>query len=114
MGQFACIRIQFVLSLELFVQRCAQSRDPMTSQKPQGRKAAITMEEIARMAGVSQSTVSRVLNGTVPVAPEKQAAVLAVMEQLNYRPNLAAQGLVSGKTSTIGVMTRHLGSPFYG
>src|SRR5437763_99586 len=85
----------------------------MSNQKFRERKQAVTMTEIARLAGVSQSTVSRVLNGSTKVAPDKQASVLAVMEELNYRPNLAAQVLVSGKTSTIGVMTRHLGSPFY-
>jgi LacI family transcriptional regulator len=84
------------------------------NNKSKERKQPVTMYEIARLAGVSQSTVSRVLNGKIPVAPEKQAAVLAVMEQLNYRPNLAAQGLVSGRTSSIGILTRHLGSPFYG
>lgn len=72
------------------------------------------MEEIARLAGVSQSTVSRVLNGNAPVAPDKYAAVMAIIERLNYRPNSAAQGLVSGRTSTIGILTRVLGSPFYG
>jgi LacI family transcriptional regulator len=72
------------------------------------------MSEIARLAGVSQSTVSRVMSGTTPVAPEKQAAVLEVIERLNFRPNLAAQGLVNGKTFQIGVLTRHLGSPFFG
>ncbi len=82
-------------------------------KKNSERKQSITMYEIARLAGVSQSTVSRVLNGNTPVAPDKQAAVLEVVERLNYRPNLAAQGLVSGKTSEIGVMTRHLGSPFF-
>ncbi len=86
----------------------------MKDYKSKDRKQPITMVEIARLAGVSQSTVSRVLNGNAPVAPEKYAAVMAIMEQLNYRPNVAAQGLVSGRTSTIGVVTRDLGSPFYG
>jgi LacI family transcriptional regulator len=78
------------------------------------RKASITMYEIARLAGVSQSTVSRVLNGSAVVASDKRDAVLRVMEELNYRPNAAAQELVSGKTYTIGVLTRHLGSPYFG
>ena len=77
-------------------------------------QATITMDEIARLAGVSQSTVSRVLNGSSSVAPEKQAAVMEIIERLNYRPNTAAQGLVSGRSSTIGILTRVLGSPFYG
>jgi LacI family transcriptional regulator len=78
------------------------------------RRQAITMSEIARLANVSQSTVSRVLNGSTPVAPDKHAAVMSVISQLNYRPNVVAQGLVNGRTSTIGILTRELGSPFYG
>src|SRR6266700_5009434 len=85
----------------------------MSSQKSGNRKPNITMSEIARLAGVSQSTVLRVLSGTTPVAPDKQAQVLEVIERLNFRPNLAAQGLVNGKTFQIGVLTRHLGSPFF-
>src|SRR5690349_12163879 len=72
------------------------------------------MYEIARLAGVSQSTVSRVLAGNTFVAPEKYAAVMAVVERMNYRPNLAAQGLVNGRTSAVGILTLALGSPFYG
>ncbi|HLY28255.1 MAG TPA: LacI family DNA-binding transcriptional regulator [Aggregatilineales bacterium] len=72
------------------------------------------MSEIAQLAGVSQATVSRVLSGTTPVAPDKQAAVLEVIERHNFRPNVAAQGLVYGKTFQVGVLTRHLGSPFFG
>lgn len=72
------------------------------------------MSEIARLAGVSQSTVSRVLSGNTPVAPEKQAVVLEVIERFNFRPNVSARGLVNGKTFQIGVLTRHLGSPFFG
>jgi len=86
----------------------------MKNSKPKDRKQPITMDEIARLAGVSQSTVSRVLNGNAPVAPEKYTAVMEIIERLNYRPNIAAQGLVSGRTSTIGIVTRVLGSPFYG
>lgn len=71
------------------------------------------MSEIAQMAGVSQSTVSRVLTGTTPVAPDKQAAVLEVIERLNFHPNVSAQSLVHGRTFQIGVLTRHLGSPFF-
>ena len=85
----------------------------MPPQKPKERKPKFTMSEIARMAGVSQSTVSRILNGNTPVAPDKQAAVLEVIKRFNYQPNIAAQGLGSGKTLQIGVLTRYLGSPFF-
>jgi LacI family transcriptional regulator len=79
-----------------------------------GKKQAVTILDIARLAGVSPSTVSRILNGTVAVAPDKTAAVMKVIEQLNYKPNIVAQGLVRGTSSTIGVLVQHLGSPFYG
>ncbi len=51
----------------------------------------ITIEDIAQLAGVSPSTVSRVLNGTRPVAEEKRALVLAAIEQHQYRPNPVAR-----------------------
>ncbi len=85
-----------------------------SNQKSKLRKPTLTMSEIAQLAGVSQSTVSRVLSGTTPVAPDKQAAVLEVIERHNFRPNIAAQGLVNGRTFQVGVLTRHLGSPFFG
>src|SRR5258705_12281426 len=85
-------------------------KSPKNSHK---RKPPLTMSEIGRLAGVSQSTVSRVLTGTTPVAPDKQAAVLEVIERLNFHPNVSAQSLVHGRTFQIGVLTRHLGSPFF-
>jgi LacI family transcriptional regulator len=75
---------------------------------------AITIHDIAREAGVSPSTVSRVLNGTAPVAADKRDAVLAVVKQRNYRPSMIAQGLVHGRTKAVGVLTQSIASPFYG
>jgi LacI family transcriptional regulator len=75
---------------------------------------AITIVDIAREAGVSPSTVSRVLNGTVPVAEAKRDAVLEVVKRLRYRPSAIAQGLVRGRTAAIGVLTQSVASPFYG
>ena len=74
----------------------------------------ITIHDIAREAGVSSSTVSRVLSGTVPVAPNKREAVLAIVNKLQYRPNVIAQGLARGRTAAIGVMTQSIASPYYG
>jgi LacI family transcriptional regulator len=73
-----------------------------------------TVSDIARLAHVSPSTVSRVLTGNSPVHPEKRAAVLAVIEQLNFRPNLTARALVRGKSMTIGILTQSMSSQFYG
>ena len=74
----------------------------------------ITIHDIARQAGVSPSTVSRVLNSTTPVAEDKRTAVTAAIRRLNYRPSLVAQGLARGKSTVIGVLTQDIASPFYG
>jgi LacI family transcriptional regulator len=68
---------------------------------------------IAREAGVSQSTVSRVLNDSAGVDPEKKQRVLEAMERLSYRPHTLAQGLARGRSMTIGVVTPHISSPFF-
>ena len=74
---------------------------------------SITLEDIARQAGVSPSTVSRVLNGSKRVADDKRALVLAVIEEHRYRPNPVARGLVHGRTMMIGVLAQDIGSPFF-
>lgn len=76
--------------------------------------SSVTILDIAREAGVSPSTVSRVLNGTVPVASDKRDAVLAVVKRLRYQPSAVAQGLVRGRTGAVGVLTQSIASPFYG
>src|SRR5438105_2373215 len=73
----------------------------------------ITIEDIARLAGVSPSTVSRVLNGSKPVAPDKRDLVLAAVEQHGYRPNAVARGLVRGRSMCVGVLVQDVGSPFF-
>jgi LacI family transcriptional regulator len=72
-----------------------------------------TLEDIAREAGVSASTVSRVLNGSKRVADEKRALVLAAIKRHGYRPNLVARGLVRGRSMTIGVLMQDISSPFF-
>jgi LacI family transcriptional regulator len=73
----------------------------------------ITLEDIAREAGVSPSTVSRVLNGSKRVADDKRALVLAAIEQHQYRPNPVARGLVRGRSMTVGVLMQDISSPFF-
>ncbi|PTA66506.1 LacI family DNA-binding transcriptional regulator [Deinococcus arcticus] len=74
---------------------------------------SVTIKDIARAADVSISTVSRTLNGSSAVAEAKRARVLAAAAQLGYEPNVAAQGLVRGRSMTIGVLTQDIASPFY-
>lgn len=72
-----------------------------------------TSSEVAREAGVSQATVSRVLNDDPRVAPETRARVLEAIERLNYTPNAIARGLVTSKTGLIGVVVSDIMNPFY-
>ena len=63
------------------------------------------MYDVARLAGVSHQTVSRVINGSDHVRAETRDRVLAAMEKLDYRPNTVARALVTGKSQTLGVVT---------
>ncbi len=74
----------------------------------------VTLQDVAREAGVSPSTVSRVINGTARVNARKREAVLQAIERLNYRPNLMAKGLAQGRSLTVGVVTQEISSPYYG
>jgi LacI family transcriptional regulator len=78
------------------------------------KKQAVTVYDIALAAGVSPATVSRVLRGTSPVAPEKRDAVIAAAEKLRYRPNLMAQDLASGHSQTVGLVIPDTVSSFWG
>jgi len=69
---------------------------------------------VAREAGVSASTVSRIIHGTVNVSGGLKHAVEAAIVKFNFRPNAAARGLALGKTLTIGVVAQAIDSPFYG
>ena len=70
-----------------------------------GKRKPAVMYDVARLAGVSHQTVSRVINGSDHVRPETRDRVLAAMEKLDYRPNTVARALVTGKSQTLGVVT---------
>ncbi|MBH9966572.1 LacI family DNA-binding transcriptional regulator [[Bacillus] enclensis] len=72
------------------------------------------IREIARLAGVSVSTVSRVLNEHPYVREEKRRRVLAAVEELNYIKNANAVHLSKGKTYCIGVVIPFLNLPYFG
>jgi DNA-binding LacI/PurR family transcriptional regulator len=63
------------------------------------------MADVAKLAGVSHQTVSRVINDSTHVRPETKQRVLAAMRQLDYRPNPAARALVTGRSGTVGVVS---------
>ncbi|WNS43410.1 LacI family DNA-binding transcriptional regulator [Paenibacillus sp. MMS20-IR301] len=70
------------------------------------------IKEIARIAGVSVTTVSRVLNNHPYVSKDKRAAVLETIEQLNYTRNMNAVHLITGRTGAVGVILPYI-SAFY-
>ena len=67
-------------------------------------KRAPTLEEVAALAGVSRSTVSRVINDSPLVAPAARAAVLVAVERIGYVPNRAARSLVTRRTDSFAVV----------
>ncbi|MBB5218712.1 DNA-binding LacI/PurR family transcriptional regulator [Treponema rectale] len=76
-------------------------------------KKNITIVDIAREAGVSVSTVSRVLTGKVKVNEEKRKKIQAVIDKYNFQPNALARGLISSKSNLIGILTADIRNPFY-
>ena len=92
-----------------------------TTNPGRGNRAAasqaqgpITLEMVAQAAGVSPSTVSRILNGTAVVSALKKQAVDDAIARLGFVPNPMARGLAGGRSLSIGVVTQAIDSPFYG
>ena len=75
---------------------------------------AYSIAEIARRAGVSTTTVSRVVNG-IPrgVGPDTRAHVQAVIDEMNYRPNLQARGIAMSRSGVVGVIIPDVSNLFY-
>jgi DNA-binding LacI/PurR family transcriptional regulator len=81
--------------------------------------AAATIEDVARLAGVSRATASRVANKSPKVSPEARAAVQAAIAKLGYVPNRAARSLMTRRSDSIGVVImepagRLFADPFFG
>ncbi|MCR8968666.1 catabolite control protein A [Facklamia sp. 7083-14-GEN3] len=76
-------------------------------------KQTITIYDVAREAGVSMATVSRVVNGNPNVKPSTRKKVSEVIERLDYRPNAVARGLASKKTTTVGVIIPNITNIFF-
>ena len=73
----------------------------------------VNYNDIAKLAKVSSTTVSHVINETRLVLPETKKRVVDAMRDLNYQPNLLARGLATGKTHTIGLVITDIRNPFY-
>ncbi|MTI68815.1 MAG: LacI family transcriptional regulator [Firmicutes bacterium] len=72
----------------------------------------VTIKDVAKEAGVSISTVSRVINNSKPVSPEIKRKVLQIIDELGYRPNEVARTLVTKKSYLIGVVVTDLGNSY--
>jgi len=73
----------------------------------------ITIKDIARMANVSHTTVSRALNNKSRIKNETKEKILTIARELNYQPNFIARSLVMKKTKTLGLVITNIANPFY-
>ena len=74
---------------------------------------SVTIYDIAREAGVSPATVSRVMTNRAKVSSDKREKVLEVIEKYSFQPNILAKGLANAGTRAIGIMTADVRNPFY-
>ncbi|MBN6053267.1 LacI family DNA-binding transcriptional regulator [Nonomuraea sp. RK-328] len=74
---------------------------------------AVTIRDVARASGVHVSTVSRSFSAPHLVNPETRTRVLAVAEDLGYRPNRAARALTTGRTHNLGIIVADIANPFF-
>src|SRR5918999_3386867 len=86
----------------------SMTQSPEADLRPAGRirqRRGPVMADVARVAGVSHQTVSRVLNGADNVREETRDRVLRAVRELDYRPNSVARALVTGRSWTLGVVS---------
>lgn len=72
-----------------------------------------TIADVARAAGVSKQTVSRVLNNKGELSPSTRERILGVIKELGFQPNAAARSLLTGRSYTIGLVVPDIGNPFF-
>lgn len=77
------------------------------------KRAPVTSSEVAELAGVSQSAVSRAFTPGASVSPKTRAKVLAAAKQLGYRPNAIARSLITNRSRIIAVVMAYLENLFY-
>lgn len=74
---------------------------------------SITIRDVARKAGVSVTTVSRTLNNRGYISKETREKIYAVIQELNYSPNMLARSLTRARTQTIGLIVPSINHPFF-
>lgn len=83
----------------------------MLSSRRTAKEPRVTIREVARKAGVSIGTASRVINGIPNVDPGIRTKVNAAISRLGYKPDVLAQGMRKGASRTVGVLVRDITSP---
>jgi len=73
----------------------------------------VTIEDVARAAGVSRQTVSRAINDLGEISPRTRARVLRIAEEMGYRPSSIARGLATRRTRTLGLVIPDVANPFF-
>jgi LacI family transcriptional regulator len=76
-------------------------------------KRRVTIEDVARLAGVSRQTVSRAINNKGEISPHTLKRVMEAVDVLDYRPSGVARGLVTQRTRTIGLIVPDITNPFF-
>jgi len=76
-------------------------------------KMKITIKDIARMANVSHTTVSRALNNKSRIRNETKEKIISIARELNYKPDFIARSLVMKRTKTLGLVITTISNPFY-
>lgn len=79
-----------------------------------GKIVPVTLRDVAREAGVSTMTVSRVINNKEHISAETRERVLSICSRLGYRPNHFARSLVTQKTGFFGIIVPDISNPFFG
>jgi LacI family transcriptional regulator len=93
-----------------------QREDKMERHLRKTQPSIVTMNDVAKLAGVSQSTVSRVLNigqGEMLISEQTSEKVMTAIEQLGYFPNLTARSLRAQQTFMLAMMVGNISNPFY-
>ena len=95
--------------------KCSDGSDPARSPRRACERVVMvaTIRDVARLAGVSPSTVSRALSSPEIVKQSTVAVVRQAADRLGYLPNRTARGLITGRTGNLGVVIPDLGNPFF-